>query len=441
MAFDFAELFTASARHVVPSALAKKLRFSFDYHGPLVTVGGDATAMQCSLHRLWCALIDSVDVGFLVFYGQAAMTRSGRCLLTVKAAGTGLIAGDDKLAQVLERLQMADDVLPAEGGRPRLRRASGHCPSTGALVQFASLPVEGVLFSAEWLLPLESVAGSTAEPLRRARAWVIHDDEVGAESLARRLQRVGFATTCFDSPKPAERRLRASGVANARPALVVALECESVSPASVQGLRAWLPDSTRLVYGVLAGSPTLVHEDAVPGFDLRVRPFSPGELLGMSHDLSPASDLPSGDTSPAPMLFVDRPRALVADDNEIARLASGALLESLGYETCVARDGMQAIAQCERVGPAVVLMDLDMPRLDGLGAARRLRELQCTGAIPPCRIIATTADDSAETMRACLAAGMDGHLIKPLLRPGLRAELRRVCAGANAPQAAPIVRA
>ncbi|HEV7914905.1 MAG TPA: response regulator [Albitalea sp.] len=439
MAFDFAELFTASARHVMPLAMARKLRFSFDYHGPQVTVAGDAPAMRCSLHRLWCALIDTVDVGFLVFYAQAAITRSGRCLLTVKAAGTGLLAADEVQTRVLERLQMDGDALPPES-RPRLRRASGRCPATGAQVQFASLPIEGVLFSAEWLLPLVSAADVPGPLVQQARAWVIHDDEVGAESLVRRLQRQGFATSRFDSPTPAERRLQALGTAQAQPALVIAVEGPSVTPGSVRPLRERLSDAGRFVYGVLEGSPTLAHDDAVPGCDVQVYPFSPADLQRMSLDLA-ACDPPSGDTLPAPLLFADRPRALVVDDNEIARLASSAMLESLGYETCVASDGVQAIAECERSGPAVVLMDLWMPRMDGLVAAARLRELQRVGRVTPARIIATTADDSIEMMRACLAAGMDGHLVKPLLRAVLRAELRRVCTGADAPKEAPFVRA
>lgn len=49
--------------------------------------------------------------------------------------------------------------------------------------------------------------------------------------------------------------------------------------------------------------------------------------------------------------------------------------------------------------------------------------------MPPCAVIAATADDSEATRRACLAAGMDGHLVKPLLLPALAAELQRVCAG------------
>jgi len=170
-----------------------------------------------------------------------------------------------------------DDACATHGAR--LRRASGPCPYTGTLVESASLPVEGVLFRAEWTLPVTAIE---APPpiVPRAPAWVIHDDELEAECLVRRLQRQGWSTTRFDSVLPARRRLRALELdaVQARPALIVALESATVSPAAVQDLRALVPASAQLVYGVLQGSPSLRAGAAAAGLEVCTQPFSPNDL-------------------------------------------------------------------------------------------------------------------------------------------------------------------
>lgn len=429
MNVELSGLFTDAVRRVAPLAQEKKLACSFDWRGPGTVARCDAAAMQSSLHRLLCAALDLVEVGFLVFYAETRLLRPRKCQLVVKAAGTGLLASEARIAAVLDRLLMVEDGPPVHGGRPRLHRAQGVCPSTGANVQFASLPSEGALFSVEWLLPVDTVHEPAAGvDANQARAWVIHDDEVAAQSLVRRLQRLGWATTIFDAPAPAARRLRALAPSNARPALLIAMESAAVSPSSVQALRADLPAGTQAVYGALAGSPTLGRDGAVPGFAVSVHPFSPGELRAMTQWLSPARADASGQTRPAPLSIDDRPTLQVVDDNEIARVAAAGLASSLGYDVGTAANGMEAIEQCRRLHPAVVLMDLELPRMEGIRTARWLRELERAGSIAPCRIIASTADSDAATERVCKSAGMDGHLAKPLSMPLLRAELRRLCA-------------
>lgn len=429
MNVELSELFTDAVRRVAPLAQEKKLACSFDWRGPGPVARCDAAAMQSSLHRLLCAALDLVEVGFLVFYAETRLLRPRKCQLIVKAAGTGLLASEARIAAVLERLALAEDGPPVLAGRPRLHRAQGVCPSTGASVQFASLPSEGALFSIEWLLPVDIVHEPAAGlDANQARAWVIHDDEVAAQSLVRRLQRLGWATTVFDAPAPAARRLRALGPSNARPSLLIAMECATVSPSSVQALWPDLRAGTQAVYAALAGSSTLGRDDAVPGFSVSVHPFSPSDLRAMTQHLSPARPDASGQSEPAPLSFDDRPTLLIVGDNEVARVATAGLAVSLGYEVSTAADGMEAIEQCRRLHPAVVLMDLELPRMDGIRTARWLRELERAGSIAPCRIIASTADSDAATELACKSAGMDGHLAKPLSMPLLRAELRRLCA-------------
>ncbi len=115
---------------------------------------------------------------------------------------------------------------------------------------------------------------------------------------------------------------------------------------------------------------------------------------------------------------------LVAEDNEINALLVRALLHKLGHRPTMAGSGKAAI-DCWLAARAAgmpfdrVLMDLHMPGMDGLEATRRIRLFEAEDESPRTPIIALTANASAEDREACLAAGMDGFLVKPLDRDGL----------------------
>jgi len=119
---------------------------------------------------------------------------------------------------------------------------------------------------------------------------------------------------------------------------------------------------------------------------------------------------------------------LCAEDNEINGLLLRALLEKLGHRPTQAASGTAAI-ECWHAAREAgmpfdrVLMDLHMPGMDGLEATRRIRGFEAKGTGLHTPIIALTANASAEDREACLAAGMDGFLVKPLDRERLVAAL------------------
>jgi CheY-like chemotaxis protein len=98
------------------------------------------------------------------------------------------------------------------------------------------------------------------------------------------------------------------------------------------------------------------------------------------------------------------------------------LLERLGYAPDLAENGAEVLAALARVAYDVVLMDVQMPGIDGLEATRRIR-----GAVggPQPRVIALTANVLAGEREACRAAGMDDYVSKPIDRAALVAALRR----------------
>jgi signal transduction histidine kinase/DNA-binding NarL/FixJ family response regulator len=129
-------------------------------------------------------------------------------------------------------------------------------------------------------------------------------------------------------------------------------------------------------------------------------------------------------------------RVLVADDVAANRMVARAMLAAAGHRVDSAADGAEALAAVEREAYDVVLMDVQMPVMDGLEATRRIRLLDGgRGRVP---ILAVTASALPEQVEACHAAGMDGHLPKPIDRESLLSAIGRLAAGGTlaGPQAA-----
>jgi CheY-like chemotaxis protein len=105
------------------------------------------------------------------------------------------------------------------------------------------------------------------------------------------------------------------------------------------------------------------------------------------------------------------------------------LLSQLSYHASVAENGKQAIEALERDEYDLVLMDVQMPELDGLEATRRIR---ARWPERPLRIVAMTANAMAGDREACLAAGMNDYIAKPIRPAELAAALERTSILANA---------
>jgi two-component system cell cycle response regulator DivK len=104
-------------------------------------------------------------------------------------------------------------------------------------------------------------------------------------------------------------------------------------------------------------------------------------------------------------------RILVADDNEDCRVALRTLLEAHGYEVYEAADGESAVEVTRRERPDLVLMDVMMPGVDGLEAARRIRADE-DRKVASTKIVALSAMEGAR--RASGTAGCDGCILKPI---------------------------
>ncbi|MDT8905445.1 regulatory protein, luxR family [Pseudomonas sp. NFACC32-1] len=119
-------------------------------------------------------------------------------------------------------------------------------------------------------------------------------------------------------------------------------------------------------------------------------------------------------------------RLLLADDHEVTRTGFIAMLAaSEGFEVVgQARDGQEALDLCERLHPDIAILDIRMPVLNGLGAARLLRQRQ-----PFIKVMIFTMDDSPDHLEAAIDAGAVGYLLKDASREEVLDALRRVARG------------
>ncbi len=116
-------------------------------------------------------------------------------------------------------------------------------------------------------------------------------------------------------------------------------------------------------------------------------------------------------------------RILVAEDNAVNRELLRELLEARGYTVLEARNGQEAIQMIEETKPALLLLDIGMPVLDGFGVIRRIRE---NPSLAPLPVVAVTAYAMRGDREKILASGFDGYLSKPLNPSSLTEELDRL---------------
>ncbi|MFO1476224.1 MAG: response regulator [Verrucomicrobiota bacterium] len=265
-------------------------------------------------------------------------------------------------------------------------------------------------------------------PLQGKRLLVIEDNAVNRRIILHRAEQWGML---------------AVGAASAREALAILAESPGTDAAIVD---LQLPDTDgfalvgqlRAIPGcgelpvLLLSSIRLRNDDLRPaaaGATLFIhKPIRPAQLLdavcrALNVQLQREKKAPA-----APVLdsnFAKRfpLRILLADDNPINQKVGLSVLQKLGYRADVANDGTEVLKALEQKAYDIVLLDVQMPEMDGLEATRRIRA-RWTGDRSPC-IIAMTGNALMGDREKCLAAGMDDYISKPVRIAELQNTLER----------------
>ncbi len=401
---------------LAPSAHHKGLEFVLDTDGVLpAEVIGDPLRFRQVLINLTANAIKFTDEGeVVVVVRTAAQQPAQKTTLRFEICDSGIGIAKEKQALVFESFTQVDEGDARSYGGSGLGTTVSRelVGMMGGQIGFDSEPGEGSCFWFElpWALAGEASPQSVIKVEGTALVLERHPAALAA------IQGMLLAEGLESRVVKGERELDAALAAESYDWLFI---CEHGSESGnhllLERLASELPDACQLcqvdyVNGLRAEHLRIQHLH---------KPLLPSSL----------KKLLTGSPEPQETNLVDEPgprslTVLLAEDEEINAKVISHYLQQGGHQVVRVVDGEGALQQLRRNGFDCVLMDLRMPRLDGLEATRRWRGEEGECRLP---IIALTANASEEDRQRCTAAGMDDYLTKPVDSKVLLATLERYC--------------
>ena len=357
-------------------------------------------------------------------------TAPNEICLSVRDTGIGI--APEAQARVFEEFEQADGGMTRKFGGTGLGLAISRriVERMGGTITLQSAPGEGSTFRFSVALPRAAQAEQTkvqAPNLSGQAVLIAAPGAIEAPLVAERLRRWGAQVEVATGEANADAMLSA----HAWDAIVVD---RALGPEVARSLARLGSAARRIVLLTPADRQELPDLKAAGFTGYLVKPVRVASLAAR-FTATETADVAMADEASGKTL--DAPRAglavLVAEDNDINALLARALLHRLGHSPTVVPNGAAALDAFMAAADAsaaydLVLMDVHMPELDGLEATRRIRAAEAARGLPRTRIVALTANAFGEDREACLAAGMDDFLVKPLDRE----ELAEVLAGERA---------
>ena len=431
-AFSLSESIEGCLDMVAPTAAEKGLELAYLVDGSLADhlSGAGARVRQVLLNLLSNAVKFTESGEVLVSVSSKAVETGLEVHVSVRDTGIGIDPeGSDRLFQPFIQ---ADASTTRRYGGSGLGLAISRrlCELMGGRIWVASKPGKGSTFSFTFLAEVAEdydEIGTTGSPLEGMRVVVVHQNRMMRDVLTRYAHDLQLHVDTVTSISEALERVEGSSGQGIGDVDAMIVDESAFGAANRQVFDALRELEARMPVIVMRWSVShsgtrglsrtraLVLNKPVRSTQLRV-------LLERALGLEGEGILGFDEVSSGRAL-VPLPHSLnilLAEDDNIGRKVALMMLESLGCRADSVSNGSEAVEAVLEDGYNVVLMDLQMPGLDGLEATRRIRGMSLQ-AQPT--IIAMTARASAEDRELCMASGMDGYLTKPIRKETLHRAL------------------
>ena len=423
-------------------AAAKRLRFrTFVVPDVVRALRGDPNRIRQVLLNLVGNAVKFTDRGEIVLTVMQPERRDSRVTLRFLVTDTGIGIEPEVQKRLFTPFTQGDGTTTRKYGGSGLGLAVSRqlVEAMGGEIGVMSVPGEGSTFWFE--LPLQIQPESAAEPERRwnlggHRALLVDPNEVHRMMVARQL-----ASTHIEVDE-VESAAEAMAAVYQKKYDVIVFDMQLSDDDGIGFARRIRADraldAVRLL--MLTSFGRRRHDVATfeaAGIDsFLIKPVRRGQLCHtlahlVQHD--PAEPVPRR-VEPDEPKPPARAQVLLVEDNSVNQLVAIGQLQRLGHGCVVAASGAEALDAVSRQPFDIVLMDIQMPDMDGYEATRRIRQLD--GAMSKIPIVAITAHALAGEREKCLAAGMNDYLAKPVSLEQLGAVIRLWASKGSTPDAA-----
>ena len=356
--------------------------------------------------------------------GEGSNHRTGpHAQLTFSVRDTGIGLTPEGMSRLFQSFSQADSSTTRKYGGTGLGLAiSRHLVELmgGRMWAESAGPGQGSTFSFTIDVPIAEAPNNRARDfvgpqpeLRGKRLLVVDDNATNRRVLSLQAEKWGMQARATESPSEALRWLATSEAFDAAILDMHMPEMDGLALArATRKVRAALP---MMLFSSL-GRREAGDTEGLFGAYL-MKPMRQSQLFDALVSLL-FQDVPERAVAPVkpsmdPGMAARHPlRILLAEDNVVNQKLAMRLLQQLGYRADLAANGNEAIGSVERQTYDVVLMDVQMPEMDGLEASRRITKRWKPQARP--RIVAMTANAMQGDREMCLAAGMDDYVTKPI---------------------------
>jgi two-component system, sensor histidine kinase and response regulator len=390
---------------------------------------GDSLRLRQVLVNLLGNAVKFTPSGEVKLEVSATPAESGQVLLNFSITDSGIGIAPDQIDQLFKAFHQEDSSTSRRFGGSGLGLAICRrlVELMGGTISVKSRPAEGSVFSFQISAPVALEPHPVVAPipfpdLVGRRALVVDGHAFSRQVITELLERWGMDVRSAPSPEFAATLLQ-----DWQPQVLL-LDSNCTGPADLTFATSLTRQGTALFLLCQPGDALALRErlgEAISGTLFKPLKVSPlfNSLVAQLHGTSTRTA--ASIRALKPQQSNGRPlQLLLAEDNVINRKLALAALAQMGCTADIAVDGHEALNATMATRYDVILMDVQMPGMDGLEATRQIRRWEKESGRPPVRIIALTANALAGDRDICLKAGMDDYLSKPIRLEALRAALR-----------------